>query len=127
MPGVVIRNKVNTLRLIDKVATSGYKYIMDQYKTVGIKKLKNELSAYIREVKNGTVILITDHGHVVAEIKTPETEYGQIKRDAMKQEWIDSNKLFIPSKPRRKLNVVPIQMPEGTAAGLLDFERGESR
>jgi prevent-host-death family protein len=51
---------------------------MDNLKTVGIRKLKDRLSAYIREVRKGSVILVTDHGTVVAEIRTPQKEYGQI-------------------------------------------------
>ena len=98
---------------------------MEQYKSVGIKKLKNELSFYLREVKKGSVIIVTDHGNVVAEIRTPGMEYKQIKRDALKQEWIDSNKLFLPEKLLRPLKIMPIHVAAGTAQELLDFERGE--
>jgi len=107
------------------VDTGSYNYFMDLYKSVGIKKLKNELSAYIREVREGSVILVTDHGNVVAEIKQPGAEYAQMKRDALRQKWIDSNKLFIASEPHRNLEMIPIDVPEGTARELIDFERGE--
>lgn len=40
-------------------------------KTVAIKELKNNLSSYLREVKNGEVILVTDRGSVVAELRQP--------------------------------------------------------
>ncbi|RKX88700.1 MAG: hypothetical protein DRP70_05980 [Spirochaetes bacterium] len=100
---------------------------MEQYKSVGIKKLKNELSFYLREVKKGSVIMITDHGNVVAEIRTPGREYGQIKRDALKQEWIDSNKLFLPAELPKPLKMMSIQVPVGTAEELLDFERGDGK
>jgi prevent-host-death family protein len=36
-------------------------------KAVAVKELKNRLSAYLREVKNGEVVLVTDRGMVVAE------------------------------------------------------------
>lgn len=37
-------------------------------KTVGIKDLKNRLSFYLREVKKGEKILITDRNQVIATI-----------------------------------------------------------
>ena len=98
---------------------------VEHYKSVGIKKLKNELSFYLREVKKGSVVMVTDHGNVVAEIRTPGREYDQIKRDALKQEWIDSNKLIIPAEPSRPLKKMSIHVPEGTVEELLDIERGD--
>lgn len=40
-------------------------------KAVAVKELKNRLSAYLREVKNGEVVLVTDRGVVVAELRKP--------------------------------------------------------
>ncbi len=42
-------------------------------KTVDVKLLKNRLSAYLREVKDGEVVLVTDRGRVVAELRQPST------------------------------------------------------
>jgi antitoxin (DNA-binding transcriptional repressor) of toxin-antitoxin stability system len=39
--------------------------------TVGIKSLKNKLSEYIRLAAAGETVLVTDRGHVVAEINAP--------------------------------------------------------
>jgi prevent-host-death family protein len=42
--------------------------------SVGIRDLKARLSAYLREVKNGQTIDITDHGEVVARlVPVPKT------------------------------------------------------
>jgi antitoxin (DNA-binding transcriptional repressor) of toxin-antitoxin stability system len=98
---------------------------MDNLKTVGIRKLKDKLSAYIREVRKGSVILVTDHGTVVAEIRTPQKEYGQIKRNALRQDWIDSNKLRVPSEDRKKIAKSPVSLPAGTSIRFLDLERQE--
>jgi prevent-host-death family protein len=38
---------------------------------IGIKALKNDLSKYIRAVAAGETVLVTDRGHVVAEIAPP--------------------------------------------------------
>ena len=40
-------------------------------KSVGIRELKNRLSDYVRQVRSGERILITDRGEVVAEINPP--------------------------------------------------------
>jgi antitoxin (DNA-binding transcriptional repressor) of toxin-antitoxin stability system len=98
---------------------------MDNVKTVGIKKLKDKLSAYIREVRNGGVILVTDHGTVVAEIRTPQREYSRIKRNALRQEWIDSNKLHVPLEGGKKMIKTVVSLPAGTSIRLLEFDRQE--
>jgi prevent-host-death family protein len=40
-------------------------------KTVGVRELKNRLSEYIRQAKSGEGVLVTDRGHVVAELTPP--------------------------------------------------------
>ena len=42
-------------------------------KTVGVRELKNRLSEYIRRVRSGEGVLVTDRGEVVAELSTPGT------------------------------------------------------
>jgi antitoxin (DNA-binding transcriptional repressor) of toxin-antitoxin stability system len=44
--------------------------------TVGIKALKNDLSKHIRAVAKGETVLVTDRGHVVAEIVPPRLAEG---------------------------------------------------
>jgi antitoxin (DNA-binding transcriptional repressor) of toxin-antitoxin stability system len=40
-------------------------------KTVGVRELKNRLSEYLREVRRGESVLVTDRGDVVAEFSPP--------------------------------------------------------
>jgi prevent-host-death family protein len=40
-------------------------------KTVGVRELKNRLSEYLRDVRSGEIVLVTDRGEVVAEIAPP--------------------------------------------------------
>jgi prevent-host-death family protein len=40
-------------------------------KSVGLRELKNRLSEFVREVRSGEPVLITDRGEVVAEIVPP--------------------------------------------------------
>ncbi|HEX3527794.1 MAG TPA: type II toxin-antitoxin system prevent-host-death family antitoxin [Thermoanaerobaculia bacterium] len=39
---------------------------------VAIRELKNHLSEYVRRVRAGERLLITSHGEVVAELRSPE-------------------------------------------------------
>lgn len=41
-------------------------------KTVGIKDLRSNLSKYIRLVKDGEDIFVTEHNRIVAEITRPK-------------------------------------------------------
>ena len=47
-------------------------------KTVGVRELKNRLSDYLRQVRSGEGVLVTDRGQVVAELTPP----GQGATDA---------------------------------------------
>ena len=40
-------------------------------KTVGIKDLKNNLSAWLRDVRRGTRLLVADRNVIVAELHEP--------------------------------------------------------
>jgi prevent-host-death family protein len=41
-------------------------------KTVGVRALKNQLSEYLRQVRSGERLLVTDRGEVIAEITPPK-------------------------------------------------------
>jgi antitoxin (DNA-binding transcriptional repressor) of toxin-antitoxin stability system len=40
-------------------------------KSVGLRELKNRLSEYVRQVRSGEGVLVTDRGEVVAELNPP--------------------------------------------------------
>jgi prevent-host-death family protein len=40
-------------------------------KTVGVRELKDRLSEYLRRVRSGEGVLVTDRGEVVAELTPP--------------------------------------------------------
>lgn len=44
---------------------------MRPMKTVGVRDLKNKLSEYLRQVRLGESVLVTDRGEVVAELLPP--------------------------------------------------------
>lgn len=45
-------------------------------KTVGVRDLKNKLSEYLRRVRLGEIVLVTDRGEVVAELQPPGRGQG---------------------------------------------------
>lgn len=45
-------------------------------KTVGVRDLKNKLSEYLRRVRLGEGVLVTDRGQVVAELLPPGQGQG---------------------------------------------------
>jgi prevent-host-death family protein len=58
----------NTASIVDNVATCGY---IEGMKSVGVRELKNRLSEYLRDVRAGERVLVTDRGEVVAELTPP--------------------------------------------------------
>ncbi len=78
-------------------------------KTVGIRELKNRLSEYLRLVRRGERVLVTDRGEVVAEIHRP-ARAPQVVRQMNRAD----------AYPR-----LPRLAPDGTARELIDADRGE--
>jgi antitoxin (DNA-binding transcriptional repressor) of toxin-antitoxin stability system len=60
--------------IFDNVAPWSY---IKGMKTVGLRELKNRLSEYIRQVRSGQAVVITDRGRVVAELRPS----GQVPSD----------------------------------------------
>jgi len=99
---------------------------MGDLKTVGIKELKNNLSAYLREVRRGTRVLVSDRNRVVAELHEPTSGYAV--DDPMHPkltEWIDTGVVSPPATKKAKLPVSPLSLEDGTASRFLDEERGD--
>lgn len=72
--------------------------------TVGVRELKSQLSKYLRHVKAGRTIIITEHGKAVGRIVPPEATVKE-KLEAMRRagliEW--SGKKLKPMKPVAKV------------------------
>ena len=100
---------------------------MKNVKTVGVRELKNRLSEYIRQVRSGEAVLVTDRGVVVAELTAPghasiDTSVpaglaGLARRGLATLGAPDDSSPY-PPLPRRRRR-------KRTAAELLDEERGE--
>ncbi|MEW6365135.1 MAG: type II toxin-antitoxin system prevent-host-death family antitoxin [Acidobacteriota bacterium] len=95
-------------------------------KAVGIREIKSRFSEYLRLVKGGEEILVTDRGEVVAELRRPglpatkAASYPGLVLLA-RQGAVVLGADHDPSKyrPRRP------RVPPGTAIAALDDSRGE--
>jgi len=65
-------------------------------RVVGIKALKNRLSEYIRLVKAGETVLVTDHDQVVAELVPPGPGRSSQLADALLAEAVRKGWLTAP-------------------------------
>ncbi len=93
---------------------------------VGLRELKNRLSEYVRRVRAGEVVLVTDRGEVVAELRRP----GLSLRD----DEIEPGLLELASRGLARLGgpnspdlypAMPPALRSVTAAALLNAERGD--
>lgn len=99
---------------------------MPPTKAVGVKDLKNNLSAHLQDVRRGTRILVTDRNVVVAELREPGTT-GDVAPSRVLDQWAAAGLVTLPSRPRTPLPRSPIRMPDGTARTILDDLRNEDR
>jgi antitoxin (DNA-binding transcriptional repressor) of toxin-antitoxin stability system len=97
---------------------------MRSLKTAGIKELKNKLSAYLREVRLGSVILVSDHGVIVAEIKSPSAEITREMNVTELDELSRAGLVTLPSADKGPLAPSPVCLPRGTSQAILDADRG---
>lgn len=93
-------------------------------KAVAVKELESRLSPYLREVKNGEVVLVTDRGVVVAELRQPSTGAALGAHDQA-LERLSAEGVLVPSLPQdpRAYRASPLARPV-RSGDLLDAERG---
>ena len=103
------------------VATCGYNLVMG---AAGIRELKDNLSRYIRRVEAGERIAVTAHGRVVAELVPPGAT--RQPRASRWDELIAAGVMRPPVEAGDPFEDWPdIRLPPGTAAALIDADRGE--
>jgi len=96
-------------------------------KAVGVRDLKAHLSRYLRDVQAGEVVLVTDRGRVIAELRAaPETVAPESRVDRGLRLLGDRAALTVrePHDPAA-YGASPASAAEGTARSLLDAERGD--
>jgi prevent-host-death family protein len=107
---------------LPSVATCGYN---SEVTSTGIRELKDNLSRYIRRIEAGERIAITAHGRVVAELVPPGAKTaGTLSRF---DELVASGVIRPPLEASDPTEDWPdIALPRGTAAELIDADRGEA-
>src|SRR5271157_3515068 len=122
MPLPVIARRQTPQGGLDNVASPSYIEVM---KSVGLRELKNRLSEYVREVRSGEGVLVTDRGEVVAELLPP----GQ----GLDESGVPSGLMALARKGQLTLGAsnkakvyprLPRLLKRHRAAVLLDEERG---
>jgi len=94
--------------------------------STGIRELKDNLSRYVRRLEAGERIAVTVHGRVVAELVPPGYGTGQPSGSRW-HELIAAGLLRPPVEAGDPFENWPdIRLPRGTAADLIDADRGEA-
>ena len=93
-------------------------------RAVGIKVLKNKLSAYVRLAAQGETVLVTDRDRVVAELGPPRPGRAEALADArlaeaVRRGWIAPGSGVSGSPPRKPV------APLAALLGELDEDRSE--
>lgn len=111
---------------LTRVATGSYNGLMEHLKTVGIKDLKNNLSAYLREVRRGAKIYVCDRNIIVAELREPLSGGALMQvSDPVWAEWVSQGVVTPPSAAKQKLSPSPVRARKGLALALIDEDRAE--
>lgn len=112
---------------MDKVATGGYFVLVSEYRTVGVKELKNQLSAYLREVRRGVRVLVSDRNRVVAELHEPGASYAvDGPLDPTLAGWIESGSVTPPTTAKSPLPESPVALKKGIVERLLGATREDA-
>ena len=93
-------------------------------RVVGVRELKNQLSAYLREVRAGERVLVTDRGHVIAELRPPSEGAGDLQyARLMSLSSRGALRISEPNTPTLYPDFSALQPLGRPSAELLDEER----
>jgi len=96
-------------------------------KAVGVRELKAHLSRYLRDVRDGEVVLVTDRGRVIAELRAAPDAAWQESPVERGLRLLGARAALLVREPHdpAAYPASPVRAPPGTAAALIDAERGE--
>jgi antitoxin (DNA-binding transcriptional repressor) of toxin-antitoxin stability system len=106
------------------VTTGGH---FEDMRTIGVKQLKARLSEFLRAVRAGETILVTDRDQVVAELSPPRRVHPRSDELADTLEQLsDAGEVTLPGPTKSSgWSSRGAGLPTGTAARLLDEIRGD--
>jgi antitoxin (DNA-binding transcriptional repressor) of toxin-antitoxin stability system len=94
--------------------------------SAGVRKLKDNLSRYIRRIEAGERVRVTAHGRVVAELGPPSAGL-KAGRQSQYDQLVAAGVIRPAVEAGDPLEAWPnIRLPRGTAAALIDSDRGEA-
>ncbi len=99
---------------------------MKRVRSVGVKELKDNLSSFLRGVKEGEIVLVTERSNVIAEIRQPTIPEPSSADDVAALDWARDGKLTLPRKPKTRLAHSHVRLAEGVSLRILDEDRGET-
>jgi antitoxin (DNA-binding transcriptional repressor) of toxin-antitoxin stability system len=92
---------------------------------VNIRELKARLSHYLREVRSGHVVWVTDRGTVVAEIRPPTVDERALRRTGL-QHLADKGVLrYGAPRDREVYGSSAVRLDATAIDEALDFVRGD--
>jgi antitoxin (DNA-binding transcriptional repressor) of toxin-antitoxin stability system len=97
-------------------------------KSVGVKQLKSRLSEYLRLVRGGETVLVTDRDEVVAELRSPRRRPGAADSlEDLLESLADRGEITRASLPKRKWKwkVRGLGLGAGSANALLEEIRSD--
>ena len=91
---------------------------------VGIRELKNHLSQYVRQVEAGDVVVVTDRGRVVAELRPPAQRRPDIHPGLLEMERQGLVRLATrPNDPSLYRRMPYVDLGGETVQDIIDFLR----
>ncbi len=94
--------------------------------SAGVRKLKDNLSRYLRRIEAGERVSVTAHGRVVAEL-VPPSGSANAGRQNRYDDLVAQGVITPAVEAGDPLEAWPdIRLPRGTAAALIDSDRGEA-
>ena len=94
--------------------------------TVGIRELKNNLSKYVRQAEGGDVVVVTDRGRIVAELRPPAERRTDIHPGLLEMERKGQIRLATKQNDPSLYRRMPhIDLGGKTIQDLLDEIRGD--
>jgi prevent-host-death family protein len=94
-------------------------------RAAGIRELKDNLSEYVRRTEKGERIAVTAHGRIVAELVPPGTT-ARGRRRTRYDDLVATGVIRPSVESGDPLEGAPaIRLPKGTAAGLIQADRGD--
>jgi prevent-host-death family protein len=94
-------------------------YILPGRATVGVRELRDHLSAYLQRAKDGETIIVTEHGRPVARLVRDEPFSARIL------ELVAQGRATLPTKPFPRWEDIPRVRYDGSIQDLMDEIRGE--